>query len=468
MTTFSIRKGKIITDNTGAITSMRVLTWSGGTSRSLINYCLARRLSQSWQKKLLRAIKIFLEYLEANPNQNQKEVELFCNFRNAIFRGTINADNQQDPSGLYWRPIGTVQANYIICQLSDFFEWLTSNENRDLQESNRGAVEFNPRYSLNQHEKRIELHAFLYRKNKAFLGHTWSWNPKAEGRRIRGERVPKILAGRPPMFPDDRFEDLLFAGFKAAGKYDYRGMLITLLLFGGGLRSCEPFHLFAADVQPNWDDPDSAFVAIHHPNLGLAPNYWRNSSGCRGSRREYLYSQFGLEPRHESAKNHAGWKHSALDAKWYMQVHWFPEFYGHWFMQIWKKYMEQIVMIPRDHPYAWINMERDSAGEIYQLSKYRAAFAAAVERIGLKVGKAYGTTPHGLRHAYGQRARKAGIDPIIIQRMLHHSSIESQQVYTQPEISEATLAIRQATDRLRAGKSITPTHLIFPESTTGR
>lgn len=139
-----------------------------------------------------------------------------------------------------------------------------------------------------------------------------------------------------------------------------------------------------------------------------------------------------------------------------MHVQWFPEIYGHWFMQLWMRYLEQIAMIPRSHPYAWINIHREPIGEMYQIGEYRKALEAAVKRIGLIYSKAEGTTPHGLRHAYGQRARKGGIDPIIIQRLLHHSSIESQQVYTQPEARESTNAIRIGTERLRQNNSELP------------
>jgi hypothetical protein len=201
-----------------------------------------------------------------------------------------------------------------------------------------------------------------------------------------------------------------------------------------------------ADVQPHWDDPSVAFVAIHHPTLGMAPIDVNNQSGHRSTRSEYLANKFGLTPRNLiRGKLHAGWKHPALDEKWYMQVHWLPkEFYGRLFFQIWQRYMEQVVNIDRNHPYAWINLDRNPIGEIYTLSSYQKALQAAVERIGLTYGKSYGTTAHGPRHAYGQRARRAHINEIIIQRIMHHCSPESQLIYTQPELAEVIKAISNA------------------------
>lgn len=440
---FSVVCGKVISDNSGASIEMPVLMSVEGPVRSLIDYCLSMRRSLSWQEKLVRAVKLFCEYLEVNALPGEEEWRLFRNFRNALMQGTINPETGEDPSGLYWEGVGLRQTNFMITQLSDFFTWLG-------REDSPRAPKFNPHYTGNAYDQRIDQQAYQYHRSKAFLGHAWSTEPRGNHTRLtRGERTPKVFQRRPPMFPEERFEELLFKGFKVAGKYDYRGMLITLMLFSGGLRVSEPFHLYMADVQPHWDDPSTAFVAVHHPSLGYAPNHWKNRTGQRGSRQEYLATEFGLVPRHLlRTKLQAGWKHPALDDRWYMQVHWFPETYGQWFMQIWIYYLEQVASIQRNHPYAWINVDRNPGG-IYTISQYQKALQNAVERIGLVFGKSYGTTAHGSRHAYGQRARRAGIDPLIIQRIMHHCSPESQQVYTQPEIAEAMAAIRHGAQILR-------------------
>lgn len=448
---FSVVRGKILVDNTGASKEMPVLLTPHGAVRSLIDYCLSRRRSLSWQTKLLRANKLFLEYLEVNAIAGEEEWRLFRNFGNALRHGTIDPATHEDPSGLYWQGIDVLDANFMLSQLSDFFDWMGHDESPR-------ATKFNPYYTGNAYDHRIDQLAYKYRRSKAFLGHAWSPQPRDDKTRlIRGERLPKVYPKRPPMFPEDRFEELLFKGFTVAGKPDYRGMLITLLLFGGGLRVSEPFHAYMADVQPHWNDPSVAFVAVHHPSLGYAPNHWRNHRGQRGSRQEYLASEFGLRPRHELlTKLKAGWKHPALDDHWYMQVHWFPETYGQWFMRIWLRYMEQVALIPRNHPFAWINVSAEPVGGIYTISHYLKALQRAVERIGLVFGKDYGTTAHGLRHAYAQRARHGGINPIIIQRIMHHCSPESQKVYTQPELHESMTAIRNATNVLREKQGCCP------------
>ncbi|MFX7883072.1 site-specific integrase, partial [Acinetobacter baumannii] len=91
-----------------------------------------------------------------------------------------------------------------------------------------------------------------FRRSKAFLGHTWAANasPTETGHRVRGQRLPKVETGEPPAFPEERFEELLAKGFSAAGRQDYRCMLITLLLHGAGFRESEPFQLYISDVFP--------------------------------------------------------------------------------------------------------------------------------------------------------------------------------------------------------------------------
>jgi len=440
---FVVVNAKIVSNNTGTAMQIPVLLTPSGPLVPLIDYCLTMRRSQSWMDKLLRAVTLFLEYLEVNVIPQEEEWRLFRDFANSLRLGTIDRETRIDPSGLYWEPFQSPDANYVVVLLSEFFDWIGKNEGAR-------AREFNPRYAGSNYDKRVDLHAYRYRRSKAFLGHVWSDNPGSDQVRVtRVERSPKIIKKAPPSFPDEKFEELLFKGFRVAGRYDYRGMLITLILYGGGFRVSEPFHLFMADVQPHWDDPSVAFVAIHHPSLGIAPNNWRNQNGRRGTRDQYLAAEFGLTPRHLiRGRLHAGWKNPALDDKWFMQVHWFPQdVYGRWFMQIWIRYLEQVATIERQHPYAFINTDRDVGG-IYAIRSYLKALEAAVERIGLVFGKDYGTTAHGPRHSYAQRARLGMVPEVIIQRIMHHCSIESQQVYTQPESREASEALKQATERL--------------------
>jgi hypothetical protein len=140
--------------------------------------------------------------------------------------------------------------------------------------------------------------------------------PAWTGHRVRSQRLPKVEKGEPPAFPEERFEELLAKGFQAAGRSDYRGMLITLLLHGAGFRESEPLHLYISDVFPDPANPHQAKVLIHHTTPGGAPSDWQDARGQtrKGNRAQYLGQQFGLVPRTELMDSrHAGWKGGTHD-----------------------------------------------------------------------------------------------------------------------------------------------------------
>jgi integrase len=388
---------------------------------------------------------MFLEYLQSNPAERDT-YRLFQNFAQRLYTGTFDRETGLDPSGLCWAPRSPQDALHIVTQLTDFFDWLG--------EMRPEAALVNPRYAGGAFDRQADEAAYQFRRSKAFLGHTWVANasPIEMGHRVRGQRLPKVEGGEPPAFPEERFEELLAKGFRAAGRQDYRGMLITLLLHGAGFRESEPFHLYISDVFPDLTSPRQAKVLIHHPSHGAAPADWCNEKGKprKGTRTEYLAQQFGLMPRTEVMdRRHAGWKGGIHDAAYYKQAYWFLPEYGEWFLQLWYRYLDQVARIERDHPYAFINLSRGPMGAMYTLTQYNKAHAAACERIGLAVGKALGTTPHGHRHAYGRRLCSAGVDKPLIRRFMHHSSEESQEVYTQATAREVLAALDTAVQRLR-------------------
>lgn len=85
------------------------------------------------------------------------------------------------------------------------------------------------------------------------------------------------------------------------------------------------------------------------------------------------------------------------------------------------------------------------------LRTQRESHEKAVEKIDLLFGKKYGTTPHGHRHAYGQRLKKANISNRNIQITMHHKSMMSQEVYTEPTVAEVTASLNNATASLDNG-----------------
>ena len=84
------------------------------------------------------------------------------------------------------------------------------------------------------------------------------------------------------------------------------------------------------------------------------------------------------------------------------------------------------------HPFAFTN----STGAPETIKNFQRLHKRAVEKIGLTVKKELGTTEHGHRHAYGFRARKAGLDQVAIQKAMHHKSPLSCLVYIKPTLEE--------------------------------
>jgi integrase len=140
----------------------------------------------------------------------------------------------------------------------------------------------------------------------------------------------------------------------------------------------------------------------------------------------------------------AGWKDPMLDGKYFMHAYWFPTDLGRLFLHLWTLYLHQIVRIDRHHPYAFIVQNGASAGEVYSIAGYKQAHARAVQRIGLVPARSDGATPHAHRHAYGRRLMRAGIDPILRRKALHHKSLASQAVYTVPNATDVTKALNAA------------------------
>lgn len=440
-------KARVHTDATGVYTELPVLLTPSGALEPLLDYCLERSHDRSltWMTKVTRSVRMFLEYLETNPEESDT-YRLFQNFAQRLYTGTFDRETGIDPSELCWAPRSPHDASHIITQLSDFFDWLG--------EIRPEAAKINPRFAGSAFDRKAEEAAYQYRRSKAFLGHTWVNNasPGGVGHRVRGRHLPKVEKCEPPAFPDERFEELLNKGFCVAGRRDYRGMLITLLLHGAGFRESEPFHLFIPDVSPAPTNKNQAKVLIHHPTYGAVPEDWRTKRGGPGygNRAEYLGHQFGLVPRTDLMNSrHAGWKGGTHDGPYYKQAYWFLPEYGEQFLHLWHCYLEQVVCVERDHPFAFINLKRDPVGAMYSVAQYNKAHAAACERIGLDVSKTLGTTPHGHRHAYGRRLRNAGVDKALIRRFMHHASLESQEVYTQASTREALNALETAAQRMR-------------------
>ncbi len=439
----------VITDNSGYKAKIPVLLFGDGAFKPLLEYVLSQhhRRSLSWMNRVVLGTHLLLEYLEANKDLFDSPSQLFLHFAQRLCSGTIGADGN-DPSGLYWLPRSTSNTNQLLASLNLFTDWL---------EMNRLSESLNPLIEANSHEERLNYAAWHKKNCQQFLGH------------IKDARMPKIIKqvrkikGQHDVIKVDddaiAFSEKLFLPFLlegVGGSKDYRvrlrDQLILLMLHGCGVRESDALHLWIEDVLIDPRKEDNVIIRLYHPELGKAPNGWKGKKN-QANRAAYLREKFGLTPRNRLAGTaRVGWKTRVVDnSDNYIQLYWFPSFLGEVFFKLWKQYLLAIMPIERHHPYAFLSFNSVSFSEPYTLNAFNQNYKVALDRIELSASKINGLTPHSHRHAYGRRLSKAGVDPIIRKKALHHASLESQSVYTQPGALEVTEACEKATDKLMSG-----------------
>jgi integrase len=443
-------------DDTGSFLELPAIYSPAGVVRPVLDYFIDKHSTRSiaWMKKVAEATVLFLEYLAANPNEADPQ-QVFKLFALRLQTGSISRQTGEDPSGLYWRPCSAEKAANVIYQLTRFFDWVADR---------RGETnELNPRYAGDPWDRRCDEAAYNFKRKQAFLGHTWNAEAPT-GRLVRAARTPKLARTDPPAFPEARFVEFLEQGFRVGRRYSYRDMLITLLLHGAGFRISEPFHLWFEDVTRDPQDNDKALVRIHHPSQGDVPPMLTGPDDhkFRGNRAAYLNWKYGLAPRNEVlGSKSAGWKSGLYDGPTFYHAWWAGKGYAELFIQLWIEYLKQVAQFTdvRPHPFAFVNLNREPVGGMYTITGYCRAHAAACERIGLPVGKKYGTTPHGHRHAYGRRLEDSGLPPRmkgqIIRRAMHHTALESQEVYTEKPMRDLLAALNSGIGVLNADRLAT-------------
>lgn len=423
-----------------------------------------RTRSLAWQRELTRSVGLLVDFMQANV-QHFKMMDtrpkVLAAFADALVGGTINSEGN-DSSSLYWEPKSIARATVALNAVTAFSDWLVNRY---------AATALNPWENASVAEQIAYWRRFENRRAHALLRHTMGREDQAAAAlqtravRVRRKAISTLPGSPPKTFPDASMADLITKGFARPRKtssslwyeqINVRDALITILLHGGGLRESEPFHLYVSDIAIDPRNPGSALVKIYHPEQGAAPDdFFDPITGkkLQGDRETYLRTKWMLEPRNlNPGRFHAGWKDLQLtdQREKYAMVHWFPSWWGEVFLFLFRIYITEFRSRHCHHPYLFVSQKEGVAGDMYTIDSFRQAHAKAVKRIGLEVGKAYGTTPHGHRHAYGQSMVNAGVDQKVVQRAMHHKSIESQEPYTIPSLDLVSSTLRTAEEQLRA------------------
>lgn len=192
----TVVQAKIFTDNSGAAAQMPVLLTEAGVCGPLLDYMLrlAGR-SRAWQRNLLRAVRLLLDYASANAGCFASERELFVSLVERLHTGTIGADGS-DPSGLFWRPLRWTHAKTLLHAMAEFTAHVA--EERD---EAAPLARLRPSSSF---DDMLAWAGWSQRKHRSFLGHTWS---SEEARIARpawstGRRAPTVIGEEIKAFPE--------------------------------------------------------------------------------------------------------------------------------------------------------------------------------------------------------------------------------------------------------------------------
>ncbi len=443
-------QANVIVDNTGITVQLLAIVTDEGVLHSYLKYLIFnRQKSESWKNRSVFSVRLLLDYMNENGGVFEKPRDMFREFSNSLYTGTIDAQGK-DPTALRWKPRKQADANSIIGLITHYTDYLASiNEDNNLQ--------LNPFQDASPFEQRLNWAAYYQKKDKAFLSHLWKHSDaviaNSKIRSVSGA-VRSNFSGAYDIakaFPENRINDLIYQGFVLYGKdhcqllherLNLRDVLITMLMHYGGLRISEVFHLYVQDIAEFIEGNLHQIVKVYHPSEGTAP--------CDGrmGRREYLLRKFSLKPRNEyliSNKRFSGWKDPMLtnSSGLFFKVEFFPACSSSQFFLLWKLYLQyQRVAAKKgaEHPYAFTTRE----GSPYTIKGYSGAKKRAVERIGLIYSKEACTTPHAHRHRYGQNLVESGVPAIVIKTAMHHKSMESQQAYTQPSEKEVRRQLEKA------------------------
>lgn len=405
---------------------------------------LGKRCEPKRQRRIAGMVGRLHDFTRAHALSGSSE-PLWVAFPEALVGGTEHLTGPL--KDLIWPPASPVSARARLGLLNGFLEWVSDRAGSPVT----SAPWLDPLLTARRSSRRARHATLPYR------AHTWD----AHERGRASARQPVVIDRDAVAFDERHLEKLLFVGFRRTGalpehgalSLDLKDVLITILQHGGGLRSCEAFHLFEDDIGIDPNDPLSAEVRLYHPEDGWAPSHAQLKRAGRDAvrREEYLREWYGRVSRNRDASGqHAGWKHLRLDrpGEAYSVVRWFPSEWGRVFLHLFNLYLAHQRPTAVGHPFLFVSDHGPERGQSYTLQSYRQAHAVAIRRIGLKVAKSLGTTPHGHRHAYGRRLAAAEVSTGVVQVAMHHRSPLSQLVYTAPTTREVADEIERLSRRL--------------------
>lgn len=424
MTEWSRNEVVVIRLSTPHLKSVSVLVRpDGSVYRPLLGYLLTPRMastSSTHQEQTVQAVRLALDFLDSSGSPSRTS-------RQSVAWRALEAHLHEEGGKT------RNQISAILKHVSSFVSWLSDEYPKQ---------EENPFSRLGEELRAESTSDSLPRTH-----------PNRVATKARS-RYPRITC-RTKHFPEDAIWSMIFDGCRRdrrttenpiyTKQYNVRNQLAYLLLFFGGVRISNLMHIFASDLEARRGGLIDVRLAHPSESQGIL------GGQDRRKRKQYLAEEYGLLPRNELHKKDprwSGWKNLLLEfgpPHYFSYVYWINPLAQRLFTALIPVYLSEIISIPRNHPYLFINTHSEQIGSPWKRKQCASAFRSSVERVGLKAGMSNGTHVHGARHFYGQKAQELGIDPRIRQVMMHHRSIYSQGRYQIPTSNEINKAIQQAT-----------------------
>ena len=450
----------------------------GKISRLAYDYITSPRmsgLSSTSKDQAVKAVGLLHDFHQKVARTSKRQAEsaerFLDRFCKALIYGTVQSDGSC-PYELYWHAKSWEHASNYIRQIQRFLKSFIDENDTEL------AVLTEWRFlsfSLSAYAQEAKAHfslLFHLSENQAMRNSSFPIQ--------RGQNNPRAPSTT-NAFPANKVWSMIFDGCAKANssragvalnyseRFNVRNQLAYLLIFMGGLRESNLFHIFSNDVL--LDAAGGAQVNVYHPTKGTIRHSVPGSSKAKfTTRQEFLVRNFSMQPRnmlHKKMPLFAGWKNLLLTRgapHYFSQVHWIHPSIGPLFWKLHCLYMLYVRPATCAHPYYFVSLGHQTFGEPWKISAFVDAFRASARRIGLEPSKHFGTTPHGGRHYFGLSAANLQIDPRVRQVMMMHRHIASQHRYQVPSPKVINDTISQAF----VGLSRTPTSSELPASSQSR
>lgn len=338
---------------------------------------------------------------------------------------------------LGWRPASNQDYQRTRRAVYDYVKFLMDNRNFEWATSEKQFID----------ACRLSWHSATH-VEKSLLFHT-----KRRGRKKSGGRKRVVMGLRHyKPFPPHLVVPLIEMTKNVRDK-----LLFALMAFGSR-RLSEILNLFVVDVQSRGNQLG---VVLRHPTQSSIT--WKSKAGkqIKGSRREYLRSEFGILPRtdHGALPSAAGWKGVKFDDETAMSSEiYFIRGVEKYLLTLHRAYLYEVrSKVPQKlHPYYFVGLN----GAPLTIRAVEHQFQLACKRLEKKFGVSLsGYGPHSLRHYYGfYCADVLKADLLLIQKWMGHAQPSATAVYAHisPETAAEALAQAEAKAKIEGRIEITP------------